>query len=111
MNILQLREKRATRRKRLSGLLPGKLLRQASNVDLPCKLVDVTPHGLGVVSGAILEPGELLALKMKNSEVLLEVAWGRPDFGKNDLYRYGLKVLTENCDLEAIFTACGLLEV
>lgn len=96
-------EKRLSMRRRLSGLLPGRLVIDDTDADFECRLVDVSVSGMGVLSSDLLSAGSRLTLRTKEGNISLEVSWGQPDFGKQDLYRYGLKVLDENLDLEEVF--------
>ena len=110
MNIPMLNEKRGFHRRRLTGLLPGRLAVKGSDHTLDCKPVDISPEGLGIVTGALLPEGTQMTLNIKGEEILFEISWGQPDFGKRDLFRYGLKVLSNIHNIEDIFMASGCLK-
>lgn len=110
MNIPMFFEKRAERRRRLTGLLPGPIYVGEAEESLDCKPVDVSKDGLGIVTNLIMKDGTELTLKTKEGKIKLAVAWGQPDFGKRDLYRYGLKVVGEEFDMQEIFIEGGCLK-
>ena len=103
------KERRMTSRKRLTGLLPGGLRRQDTNEVLGAKPVDVSKHGLGLLIAEDMAPGSILLLQVRDQEISLEVSWKQPDFGKQDLFRYGVVATNPNDDLEEIFARCGCL--
>lgn len=102
-------EKRFHQRKRLTGLLPGAITR-SDDTKLNCKPIDIAELGLGIVSADLLEVGEILLLKTKSSSVQLEVVWAKKDFGKHDLYRYGLVSTDPTQRLTDLFEAAGCLK-
>jgi hypothetical protein len=42
--------------------------------------------------------------------VELEIAWSQPDFGKQDMHRYGLVTVSPEIALEAEFVRAGCLK-
>ena len=96
-------EKRASRRAKLKGLLPGRLLVENAEDDLVCRLVDVNTQGIGVLSEETIEVGTKITLKVKEGDVHLVVAWGQRDFGKRDMFRYGLQAVDASLDMEELF--------
>ena len=110
MALLNFAEQRLSPRRKLTGLLPGRMVVVGSNVNISCKPVDISAHGLGIVSEEILTAGSKLALRTHDREILLEVSWGQPDFGKRDLYRYGLVTVDRDVDLELVFADTGCLK-
>lgn len=102
-------EKRFHQRKRLTGLLPGPLSRQSSSL-VDCKPVDISELGLGIISADLLEVGEVLTLKTKDTRLELEVVWAKKDFGKQDLYRYGLVSIDPTQRITDIFQKSGCLK-
>lgn len=102
-------EKRRTQRKRLTGLLPG-MMTNHNGEQLDARPVDISQVGLGIVTNLILEKGAILTLKTHNQVIELQVSWGKKDFGKNDLYRYGLTAVDAS-DLEAVFGDAGCLKI
>ena len=103
-------EKRLSPRRKLTGLLPGRMAVVGSNTSISCKPVDISAHGLGIVSEDLLTAGTMLALRTHDREILLEVSWGQPDFGKRDLYRYGLVTVDREVNLENVFADTGCLK-
>ena len=100
-------EKRRSNRKALTGLLPVSLVNQLGE-RLNARPVDISSEGLGIVTDLILDVGNILFLKTHNQHIELEVSWGKRDFGKNNLYRYGLKTRDES-NLELVFEDAGCL--
>lgn len=110
MSAAHIAEQRQSPRRRLTGLLPGKLLVTGSELKVSCRPVDISTHGLGILSEDILEIGAELLLITHNQQISLQVAWSKLDFGKRDRYRYGLVAIEANLDLEALFVATGCLK-
>ncbi len=105
------KERRFNPRKKLTGLLPGRLLRKETGEPLICKPVDVSDQGIGILIAEQLAIGYPLSLHFEGRSIDLEVAWGRPDFGKQDLFRFGLVLSDSHSEenLEAIFLQSGCL--
>lgn len=110
MAIPLFKEQRITLRRRLSGLMPGRLVVKDTGKDLLCKPVDISGHGLGIVMAEQLEEGTKVLLFLNDKTVELEIIWRRPDFGKRDLYRYGLVSGRQDVDLESVFLSSGCLK-
>ena len=110
MGLPQFAERRLSTRRKLTGLIPGKLVVVGSTVPISCRPIDISANGLGILSEEILTPGSKLALKTHDREIIFEVSWGQPDFGKRDLYRYGLLVVDRSINLEAVFAETGCLK-
>lgn len=108
MGIPVFKERRLSNRKKLTGLLPGRIL-DPCNKNINCKPVDVSSHGLGFISDTEINAGSRLKLVMKDREIELLVTWGQPDFGKRDKFRYGTVVIDRSIDLEKVFTETGCL--
>lgn len=109
MGLAKFKERRFSDRKRLTGLLPGRLLLTASKVDVNGRPVDVSPSGLGIVVSKELEAGTEISLILREQTIRLQVAWGQRDFGKQDMFRYGLVTLDPEINLEEIFVSSGCL--
>ncbi len=109
MESSRLFEKRFKPRKMLTGLLPGPII-DASGEKLKCKPVDISTDGLGIISESLLNTEQNLILKTHNLEIELAITYTRPDFGKHNLYRYGLKLLDSTINLEDIFVDSGCLK-
>lgn len=111
MSKLQLafKERRLDDRKQLTGLLPGKLRIVASQKLLSCRPVDVSINGMGILVSEQLDPETELILETVNGSIQMKIAWGQPDFGKKDLYRYGLVALDPKDNIQALFEVTGCL--
>ena len=102
MALALFKERRMSIRKQLTGLLPGKLVDSKGKV-LNAEPVDVSEHGLGIVTQSRLDEGEELYLVVnKERTIRLKVIWSSVDFNKNDLIRYGLEC-SHDINLEEIF--------
>ncbi len=104
------KERRISNRKQLNGLLPGKIIVAHDQSVFNCKPVDVSVNGLGVVADRELDAGSKLILEMKDGKIELQVAWTQRDFGKSDLFRYGLVAIDAPSNLETIFENSGCLK-
>ena len=112
MGLALFKERRLADRRKLTGLLPGRLVFAASRAEVICRPVDVSSNGMGVVVGnekKEIEPGTELALVLKDGVIRLQVAWGQPDFGKQDMFRYGLVTMDPTGNVEALFIETGCL--
>jgi len=103
------KERRLGNRKKLTGLLPGRL-QTSDGRDVNCKPVDISPNGIGLVLNIEFDAGDHFNLVMKDKTIELEVAWVQPDFGKQDLFRYGLATIDQDIDLKKIFLEAGCLK-
>jgi hypothetical protein len=109
MGLALFKERRLSDRRKLTGLLPGRLTIEGTKLSLSCRPVDVSANGMGVVMAREIEPGTQMTLSIGDHDIALQVAWGQPDFGKQDMFRYGLVTLDPNVDLEAEFVRAGCL--
>lgn len=109
MGLALFKERRISERRKLTGLLPGRLIVDHSSQELECRPVDISVNGLGIVTRKELDPGTTLTLMIQDRSIPLMIAWGQPDFGKQDMMRYGLVTLEPTDDLMAIFIATGCL--
>lgn len=113
MTRLQLafKERRTSARQNLTGLMPGRLFHRATDKTISARPVDVSERGLGLLSGEKLDEGLELALAVdKKKIILLRVVWRKDDFGKRDLYRYGLECKDSTINLIQIFSENGCLK-
>ncbi len=110
MNVPKFFEKRQNRRRRLTGLLPGKITFENSDRSIHCQPVDTSPDGLGIVTNLVMKSGITVLLHHNEAVIPLTVLWGQPDFGKKDLYRYGLKSQDGSIDIEQLFVESGCLK-
>lgn len=112
MGLALFKERRLAERRKLTGLLPGRLMVKDTKADILCRPVDVSPSGMGIVAHGQLEafqPGTEIVLLVQNQPVRLQVAWSQRDFGKQDLFRYGLVTVAPEVDLVRLFVEAGCL--
>ena len=111
MAIPQAFERRVSRRKRLTGLLPGRLSLKSNEAAINGKPVDISSTGLGLISDEQLDIGTALKLTTPEEVIHLKIIWKQPDFGKSDLFRFGLEVVApkRGFDLEEMFERMGCL--
>lgn len=109
MGFALLKERRISERRKLTGLLPGRLIIENTSQELECRPVDISVNGLGIVARKELDPGTTLLLVIQDRSIPLMIAWGQPDFGKQDMMRYGLVTLEPTDDLLATFISTGCL--
>lgn len=108
---LAFKERRSGERMTLTGLMPGRLFLISSDRTLSARPLDVSVHGLGILMGEKVPDGTEIGLAVEKRHVVkMRVAWSKEDFGKRDLYRYGLECLDTNLNLEDIFLATGCLK-
>jgi hypothetical protein len=105
---LRLKERRISERKRLTGLMPGRFLVNGKALD--AKPIDISSHGLGLIMSEQIKEGTTATLTISGRDIPLEVKWILPDFGKHDLWRYGLVCTSMDVDLISEFTAAGCLK-
>ena len=110
MGIALFKERRFSSRRKLSGLLPGKLSISGQKYPLKCRPTDVSAQGLGIVANIEIPIGSMATLETDTQSVLLEVIWVAPDFGKQDLFRYGLLSLNPDVSIEELFVTYGCLK-
>lgn len=109
MGLALFKERRLSLRRKLTGLLPGRITTEDTGVVVVGKPVDISPQGLGLVVAKEIEPGTVLILHAKEHPIRLQVAWGQPDFGKQDMFRYGLVTLDQSDNMEELFIETGCL--
>jgi hypothetical protein len=105
---LKLKERRMAERKKLTGLLPGRFIVNGKVMD--AKPFDISSHGVGLLMAEEIKEGTKAVLTISGRDVGLEFKWGLPDFGKHDLWRYGLVCTEIDIDLEAEFATAGCLK-
>lgn len=104
-------ERRSNERRALTGLMPGRLFVYDTDRTLSARPVDVSKTGLGILSSDTLAEGTRIGLAVdKEQTVILCVIWRKEDFGKRDLYRYGLESVDKTLDMEQIFLTTGCLK-
>jgi hypothetical protein len=109
MGLALFQERRMDLRKKLTGLLPGRL-RSSKGNDINCRPVDVSENGLGIISKDNLAVNDVVELQVKDILISLKVGWVKPDFGKRDLFRYGLVSQNAKYNLEEIFISSGCMK-
>jgi len=113
MTRLQLafEERRNNERKTLTGLMPGRFFLVQTDRTLSARPIDVSQHGLGIIMGEKVEEGAEVALSVEKRQVIkMRIVWSKEDFGKRDLYRYGLECLDPKINLEEVFLVTGCLK-
>ena len=105
---LQLKERRQSERKRLTGLMPGHF--QINGKEVSARPIDVSRHGLGVIIAHEYPVGTKATLTVGDLIVAMEFLWGEPDFGKHDMWRYGLVCADPKVDLQQEFLEAGCLK-
>ena len=113
MSKLQLvfKERRTDGRKTLTGLMPGRLFLIASNRTMSARPIDVSRHGLGVIMSEKIPEDTEIGLSVEKKQIIkMRIVWTKDDFGKRDLYRYGLECIDAKIDLAKIFQATGCLK-
>lgn len=106
---LKLKERRLNTRRKLTGLLPGKMLRESTSVEIACRPVDISKDGLGILTEAQLDEGDMIILE-SDQNIYLKIMWKKQDYGKANLYRYGVVTIDDKINLEEIFMAAGCLK-
>lgn len=109
MGLALFKDRRIGDRRKLTGLMPGRLVLNETGEELSCRPVDVSNFGLGVLIAKEIDPGKTITLVMKDGKIELQVAWAQPDFGKQDMFRYGLVSVDPTRNLEATFVEHGCL--
>lgn len=112
MGLALFKERRLADRRRLTGLLPGRVVFETTKQEIICRPVDVSANGMGIVVQNLrkeIEPGTILLLVTPDGPTKLTVAWAQPDFGKQDLFRYGLVTVDPADNLEQMFIDTGCL--
>ncbi len=110
MGLALFKDRRINDRKKLTGLMPGRLIFSATGEELSCRPVDVSNSGIGILIAKEIDPGTLLTLIIKNEKIELQVAWVQRDFGKQDMFRYGLVTVDANKNMESVFINKGCLK-
>lgn len=110
MGLALFKDRRFSDRKKLTGLMPGRLKVGDSPVTLECRPVDISAHDLGVVTTVVLTPGTLVSLEIGSTIVELELVRVTPDFGKQQMFRYGFVVRDQSINLEKIFVDHGCMK-
>jgi hypothetical protein len=105
---LKLKERRISERKRLTGLMPGRFV--VNSKDAEVKPLDVSEHGMGIICSVQFAVGAKASLMIGNRQIPLEVIRGEQDFGKHDLWRYGLVCTDQQVNLEIEFSKAGCLK-
>jgi hypothetical protein len=105
---LQLKERRTSERKRLTGLMPGRL--QINGKEVSARPVDISSSGIGIITAAEFTVGAVATLAIGSELIPMEVKWGEQDFGKRDMWRYGLVCTNPKINLEEEFQEAGCLK-
>lgn len=104
------KERRLAPRQKLTGLMPGKFVVKDSGKSVSCRPIDVSEAGLGILTAQEIPVDSVLTLTTGDQHIDMKVLWRKPDFGKNNLMRYGLVCEGGGIDLMALFIAQGCLK-
>lgn len=104
------KERRLAPRQKLTGLMPGKFVAKSTGKNISCRPIDVSESGLGILTAEEIPVESILTLTTGGSVIDLKVVWRKPDFGKNNLMRYGLSCEDSGINLAAIFITSGCLK-
>ena len=104
------KERRLATRQKLTGLMPGKFYLKLTGQGISGRPVDVSDSGLGILSAQELSVDNEVCLFVDNQEIVMKVLWRKPDFGKNNLMRYGLACEDKSINVAAIFVNHGCLK-
>ena len=112
---IKLDSRRMNTRRRLSGLLPGKMLVQRTARHMSGRVVDVSHDGMGVLSSTHLLIGDTITLTTPTKMIILKVNDKKKDYAKSSRYRYSLVLDREgeydqgDMDLEEVFVNSGCM--
>lgn len=110
MGLALFKDRRINNRKKLTGLMPGRLILDVTKEELSCRPVDVSNSGVGILIPKEIEPETKITMYLSDQEIVFKVAWVRRDFGKQDIFRYGLAAVDTALDIESIFIKHGCLK-
>lgn len=100
--------------------LPGELLIKNDGTPIEYKPLNISSHGLGILSSKALGSNAEILLKIGDLEIAFEIVWGIKDWsmrskdafnksGKSAAFRYGLKTKTTD-DLIIVLKKKGYLK-
>jgi hypothetical protein len=106
MNLAKALDRRLATRRATFGALPGKLICKEPFVEVVCRPLDVSVHGIGIFTEDELpEESFDFVLLILDQTVELQKVWWRESPGDRVGFRYGFLVKEANLDLEALFVA------
>lgn len=94
--------RREETRHSIDTLLPVNIVDEASRAAVSCRVEDVSPDGLGVLTERPFEIGHKLLLVTLREKFQLKVAWCEKVEGKRE-YRVGLRLADPGRDLSQVF--------
>ena len=97
-------ERREEERHPIYTLLPVTIIDESSRASVACRVEDVSPEGIGVITGGPLAIGRALSLVTLRERFALEVAWCVPISGSKE-FRCGLRLTDQSKDLGKIFAS------
>ncbi len=107
---LKFKERRVQDRKEPTGLMPGKMMRIRQDRVISCRPMDVSKEGMGILVAEDLMSDEILTLNLPDGrQVPFRIVWKREDFGKLDLFRYGLECMDPHTNVLEIFQRAGMI--
>lgn len=102
---VKFQERRVAERKRLTGLMPGKF--KINDKEVSARPIDLSENGLGILVAKEFAIGAKAVLVIKDTSIPFEIKWSQPDFGKHDLWRYGLECDDPSLNLMELFAETG----
>lgn len=95
-------DKRSNRRVGIGAVLPIHVVRAADGACIPCRIIDASSSGIGVLSDGELALGDVIIFKTVRRSFPLKVTWcEKTERG----FKCGLELADPSQDLEALFTA------
>ena len=107
---LATKERRLMPRKRLTGLMPGRMVNMKTERNISCRPIDISDHGLGILTAEEISDGTQLILVLPHQSIKFKILWQKPDFGKNNLVRYGLGTEDPELNIASVFEDAGCLK-
>ncbi len=111
MQLHQLSELRAQRRRRIIGFMPGRLYTADRSQEIYCRPLDVCPLGLGIFTEDEIEDeiGQDFVLIIAEREIELTRVYSVESPGLKVGYRHGFKVKDQSVDLEKMCIELGFI--
>jgi|GEM_PF-881973 len=107
---LKFKERRVRDRREPTGLMPGKMIRVRQERAISCRPIDISSGGMGILVAEDLMSSEILTLNLADGrQIPFKIVWKREDFGKLDLFRYGLECMDPDINILEIFQRAGMI--
>ena len=105
----QFAESRRAKRRRIIGFMPGQLYLAISRERVVCRPLDVSVSGIAIFTEDELPPEEMFVLQIMEHQIMLKKVYVRENPGDAVGYRYGLRVIDSEVDLERLCEEAGVL--